>query len=201
MKFVRPLALVALLSAVWSLPARAQDEPVPVHELRAGILTGLRVDGARAFADHRVLVELGAVWGPTLNVLVEPSVSLRLLGPPNIALWVRAGYLWQHLSFTCHEIKVDDAQAVDISAALRLRLFGWLMAAEVGWEGLHRKGYVYCSDGGLEGDSTGIRAMVLSQWNIGRQLGVFVRGGLRTADHLPEIHMLPELHLGLSYGW
>lgn len=145
--------------------------------------------------------ELGAMWLPGRGTFLEPALSVRLVGAPDGALWVRAGYLWQHVDHRCHALPDDDAHALDLSIGYRGRQGGFMGGFEAGREWLHRKGGFVCGDSVVDGDSAGYRLLLLFQWDFWRRLGVFVRGGARTADHMPEIHFLPELFIGLSHGW
>lgn len=196
--------LVPLLAAAQTTPTTgaAQETPdVPGTEVRLGLGLGLgRLDLAVSLLQDRLRPELGATWIPLTDVILEPSLSVRILGPAHRALWLRGGYLFQHIELECHPTKVDDAHAFDGGLAYRQRWpGGHFFAAEAGWEWLRRPGNVVCADSVMNGRSSGARVVFLGQWTFRPPFGLFLRVGLRSADHFPEIHVLPELYLGLSF--
>jgi hypothetical protein len=205
--------------AAWiTVPARARATPeddapppkIPRVELRLGAELGKgafpvlgRLDLGVSLPEHRILAELGGV-GAARGFWLEPSLSVRVLGPATHSLWVRGGYQLQHIRLNCYDVStvpvLDDAHAFDLGLAYRLRgRGGSLFVAEAGPEWLRRAHGFGCSDSGLDARSTGVRLMLLGQWAFRPPFGAFLRAGLRTADHLPEIHVLPELFVGFSF--
>jgi hypothetical protein len=187
-------------AALWLLTEATAATP-PMAEVRLGVmpLSAARLDGAASLAEHRLRAELAATWAPTRELWLEPALYLRLLGPADSALWLRAGYQFQHASEECPGRVTDDAHALDAGVAYRRRWpAGHVFAGEAGVERLSRHAPLVCRDSVVDGQSVGGRVAVLGQWAFRPPLGLFLRAALRTADHLPEIHVLPELFAGLS---
>jgi hypothetical protein len=179
----------------------AEPAAPPAAELHLGVmpLSAARLDGAMSLAQHRLRAELAATWVPTRVLWLEPALYLRLLGPADDALWVRGGYQFQHATEECPGRLTDDAHALDAGVAYRRRWpGGHVFAGEVGVEWLRRGATLGCRDSVVDAESVGGRVAVLGQWAFRPPVGLFLRAELRTADHLFEIHVLPELFVGLS---
>lgn len=174
---------------------------VPMAEARLGLMLGIpRLDTGLSLLTHRLRGELGAVLLSQGGYLIEPGVAVRVAGPPHAALWIRGGYQRQKTKITCPEAVVDGAHALDAGLAFRYRWRGGsLVAVEGGLERVLRDQSLTCGDSSLGADAMGGRVVLLGQWAFFAPFGMFMRAGLRTGDHLPRIHMLPELFVGVSY--
>jgi hypothetical protein len=206
-----PCARVQATESRNDLLTGATESPDPQGlrlQVRAilGILVGAEAeltvqDRLRLRASERV-----TVWGgtdPHDNNLTDAAAYVRLLGPARNALWARAGYQYQRLHVACWggEPAFDDrAHTVDFGLAYRYESAkGHLIEAELGKEFLRRKQSKACNDSWIGAEGDGFRYSVLGQFAVTPRLGLFARLGLRTADHLLEIKVLPEVDLGLAF--
>src|SRR4051794_54430 len=141
------IALITTILAATPAPSPAAvaevqvPSPMPTAELRLGLIFGAaRLDAAASLLQHRLRLEMGLIWLPVRAVWLEPSASVRVLGPAHNALWVRAGYQLQHFALDCFDINgdriIDDAHTVDASLAYRYRSasgHGFLIEAGKEW--------------------------------------------------------------------
>jgi hypothetical protein len=202
-------ALGGLLSAMPALASPAGDEApepvsVPHAELRAfgGTVVGAGLAGS--FFDHRVRLELSDGWipGKTNGHDTEAAAMVRVAGTSAKGVWVRGGFQRIARTWTCYDRpnQDDEAMAFDVGGAYRARSrSGHLFVAELGWETLRRDQRISCNDSGVDARSGGVRFGVLGQLSLGGGVGVFGRVGVRTADHILEIGVLPELFGGLAF--
>ena len=203
------LLVVAMLGASGRAWAESVEDgaslsvAVPKLEVHAfgGIAFGAGVAGS--IFDHRLRLELSDGWipGKANGHYTEAAVLARIVGAPHSALWVRAGFQRIAMTNTCYDRynQDDDARAFDVSGAYRYRSpAGHLFVAELGAETLGRGQRLSCNDGGVAESSTGGRASLLGQLALGHGVGLFGRLGLRTAEHVLEIGILPELFAGLA---
>lgn len=198
----RPLLAAPTPADADSAPAAAARIAVPSTELRLLAGTGVAAEGAGSLLDHRLRLELAARGVPSSG-LAEGAVLVRLVGDPAHALWARAGVLQQRFRYTCWDRGgvdiVDNATSLDGGLSYRRRWeSGALLVAEAGVETLSRVG-LYCNDSVLPSSSTGVRASLAGQLPITSRLGFYGRFGFRSAAHLKEIGLLPELFLGLAF--
>jgi len=182
-------------------PSRVE---VPKLELRAFGGIALGAGAAGSILDHRLRLELSEGWvpGKANGHYTEGAVLARIAGTPSNALWVRAGFQRIAMTLSCYDRSNvdDDARAFDVGAAYRHRSpAGHLFVAELGAESLRRDQALGCSDSAVDARSTGVRVGVLGQLALGHSIGLFGRLGLRTADHLLEISILPELFGGIAF--
>jgi hypothetical protein len=203
----RALLLLAAASVVTFLarPASATGADadvtrLPVAELRVLAGLGVAVEGAASLVDHRLRVEAGAQGFFADGIWLDGAALLRLVGAPRSALWLRGGVGFQHVKSFCVGGSPDDAGSLDVGLAYRHRFAaGHLLAAEAGVEGVSRGHAHVCGDSVLEASSVGPRFGLSGQWALSPSLAVFARAGLRMADHLYEIHVLPEAFAGLAF--
>jgi hypothetical protein len=149
---------------------------------------------------NRVLsIEAGQAFLPStrLHSLTEMSLTVRTPGP---GAWVggRLGYQLGMFSY-------EHASARDVSHTLDVGVVGGLASAgghtlslEVGAERVQRSDRFFCCDSTLAESSLGVRAMLAGQLEISPHLAAFARLGVRTAEHLLEIKVLPVLLAGMA---
>jgi len=198
-------AFAAVIAAVGT-PSRAgatseteAEAPisVPTAELRLVGGTGLGVEAAGSLLNHRLRVDTG-LHGWIKGTLAEGAALARLVGPASNALWVRGGFLFQSIDYSCGI--TDNVSAWDAGLAYRKRWAGGsLFAAEGGVEYVSRDHGIYCNDSVVPGASGGLRLAVGGQVALTRWLGIYGRAGVRTGSHLMEIGFLPELWAGLAF--
>ena len=188
-----PPAAPAVLLAVL-----AQTTPLqpPNTELRLLAGTGATFEAAQALLNHRLRVEAG-VHAFIRGGWAEGALLARVLGSPSNALLLRAGLMAQRFpATTCGS---DVATGVDLGLSYRHRWPGRsLLAIEMGGETLSRNGR-FCGDSLFLARSNGVRAALAGQFSFTPSLGVYARIGVRTANHIPELALLPEAWLGLAF--
>jgi hypothetical protein len=179
-----------------------QGAAVPTVEVRGLVGTGIALEGAASLLGHRLRAEIGTKTGGLSTGWLDGAVLVRVLGPAESSLWLRGGVQLQHISWDCSDGPdyTDDAQALDAGLAYRRRFgAGHLVAFEGGVEYLRRRGAFFCNDSSVHARSLGARVALTGQWAFTPRLSGFGRLGVRTADHAPEIHILPEALVGLTF--
>jgi len=198
-------AFVAVIAvAATSSLARAAGETeapapisVPTTELRLVGGTGVGVEAAGAVLDHRLRLDAG-VHAFIKGALGEAAALTRVLGSPSNALWLRGGFMFHSIDYSCG--LTDKVGAWDAGVAYRKRFAGGsLFTTETGVEFVSRGRGIGCNDSVLPGASGGLRLAVAGQVALTRWLGIYGRAGVRTGAHLLEIGFLPELWAGLAF--
>jgi hypothetical protein len=200
-----PAIFTGLVAATLSASAHAQENgggaaaeiPVPRAEFR--LLGGLGLDGELAVSalQHRLRAEAG-LRGWSGLIIGEAALLARVVGSPANALWVRGGFMTQSIDYSCN--MTDHATAWDGGIAYRKRWAGGsLFAAETGVEFVSRDHGFFCNDSVVSGSSGGLRVSLAGQLAITHGFGLYARMGVRTGDHLTEIHFLPELLAGIAF--
>jgi len=205
---MRVWALTSMLIGLTSLTpavARAADvDPTPVSadvRLFAGFGTGLGAEvwspGGRLRADLEAGSLIGAPfdWGAIAAIV-------PLVGQPREFLGVRAGYQLDYIG----QLGPDwhgsrSGHALDAGVVGRIESSGGkVLEGGVGFEGLFRGTPAGCCDNAfLPTASAGLRFALLSELALTDSAALFIRGVLRTAQHLPEIGVLPIADAGLRY--
>jgi hypothetical protein len=191
-------------------PALDSPRPVPVFvptvELRLVAWAAAGVEVAGSFWDHRLRAELGGRWvvWDARTFFIEAAGLTRVVGPADHALWIRAGYLRQSIATGCvvpqTAVSVDRADSFDLGLSYRHRWArGHLLATELGLEYLKRDQGFYCNDSVLPGAGGGVRTAVMGQLAVWRRLSLTAKVGVRTAPHILEIGLLPDVSLGVAF--
>lgn len=195
-------AAIAVAGA--SSPTRAAGEAeapasisVPTAELRLVGGTGVGVEAAGSLLDHRLRLD-GGVHAFIQGGLGEAAALARVLGSPSNALWLRGGFMFHSIEYSCG--RADKVTAWDAGVAYRKRFAGGsLFTTETGVEFVSRGQGLYCNDSVLPGTSGGLRLAIAGQVALTRWLGIYGRAGVRTGSHLIEIGFLPEVWAGLAF--
>jgi hypothetical protein len=196
----RVAAVLVLMGAlVGSRPALAAPEDGSLWTLR---LYGGLQNGAAA-----------GVTSPGRMVTAELAQSFlpksRLASLSEVALGLRTGgsgfWVGGRLGFQLGMFSYEGAASRDITLAVDAGIVGGVMSEgghsftiEAGAERVSRSQDYYCCDSTLSRDSLGARVMLTGQYAFRPDVAAFARLGLRTADHLKEIKMLPVLLAGVA---
>lgn len=171
---------------------------VPVAEARALFGLGTGIEAAASILDHRLRLD-GGLHGWHGGGYGELAALVRVAGPAASGVWLRAGYMFQNFETGCDHMP-DAASSYDAGVAYRKRWAGGsLFAAEGGVEMVSRDAGLVCNDSVVSARSAGLRVGLGGQYAITRWLGLYARVGVRSADHLLEIHMLPQAWAGLAF--
>jgi len=198
--------LAAAIATLGGAAAHAQtvfDSPppaiiVPVAEARAVFGLGTGIEAAASILDHRLRLD-GGLHGWHGGGYGELAALVRVAGPATSGVWLRAGYMFQAFETGCDHMP-DAASSYDAGVAYRKRWAGGsLFAAEGGFEMVSRDAGLVCNDSVVSARSAGLRVGVGGQYAITRWLGLYARVGVRSADHMLEIHMLPQAWAGLAF--
>jgi hypothetical protein len=188
--------LVLMVAMLLSSSARADAGAAWTARLFGGLENGVAL--GLSSPDRVLGVEVGQSFLPSsqLRSLTEVALLARTPGP---GTWVGG-----RLGYQLGAFNYQSAPRLDISHTVDAGLAGGLVSEaghaltlEVGAERVYRDEPFICCDSVASRDSLGVRAVVAGQLALGRQLGLFARLGVRTADHLLEIHLLPVLSAGV----
>lgn len=185
------------------LSAGSTEAPAGIPRIEArgffGLLPGGEID---ALAFDGLRLEVGQrlpmfIFGKPAMYVTDVAAHVQLLGSAHHGLWLRAGYQYHVVSYTCRN---DRSHILDVGAEFRGRSQGGhLLQIELGPETLRREGGHYvCQDSGVPGSGFGARFSALGQLALGQHVGLFARVGLRTAPHLLEIRFLPQADVGIA---
>lgn len=176
------------------------DPAVPDTEVRALVGLGFGVEAEHLLLQQRLRVGLGVY--DVFNI-GQARVAWRLAGSPRSALWIRGGLFGQAATpATCKE--EDRAWAVDGGLEYRaLARNGAGFSVALGAEDLVRDHGQGCGEFTLRsGTSAGVVADITGRVPIlVPGLALYSRAGIRTADHVGDMPLLPELWLGLAYAF
>ena len=75
---------------------------------------------------------------------------------------------------------------------------GHSLSVEAGIEVVRRSDDFACCDSAVSRSSLGTRVVLGVDLAVAQRVAVFARAGVRTGDHLIEIHMLPILVAGVA---
>jgi hypothetical protein len=112
----------------------------------------------------------------------------------------RAGYALEHLGMDGADWRGSRfAHAVDGGAAFHVEAAGGsAFETQVGIEGVFRGAATSCCDhAALQTSSYGLRLMLRGELGLSPTWALFAEAGLRTADHILEIKILPTLSAGI----
>jgi hypothetical protein len=188
--------LVLTATMLLSSPARAEAGAAWTARLFGGLENGVAL--GLSSPDRVLGAEVGQSFLPSsqLRSLTEVSLLARTPGP---GAWVggRLGYQLGAFNYA-------SAPRLDVSHTVDAGLAGGLVSAaghtltlEVGAERVYRDEPFICCDSVAARHSLGVRAVLGGQLALGPQLGLFARLGVRTADHLLEIGLLPVVSAGV----
>jgi hypothetical protein len=188
-----------LVATLFSTGAAAASEGDARLTLR--LFAGLQNGGSLSVAsgDRLFAAEVAQAFlpGRRLGSLSEVSLIARTRDP---GAWVgaRAGYQLGVFTY-------DAAPRRDASHTFDVGLIGGLasqaghsLVIEAGAERVSRAEPFICCDSVLERASVGARLMLAGQVALGPKLALFGRLGLRTAEHVLEIGVLPVLMAGVA---
>jgi hypothetical protein len=179
-------------------PHANADGGAPTARAFMGVQSGVAV--GLETGDRRGALELAQSFLPTprLGSLTELALAL---GTRRHGGWLagRVGYQLAILSY-------EDAPDRDVSHTGDLGLvLGWTaergheVALEAGVEAVRRGEDFRCCDSVADAFSVGARVVLAGELRLGRRAAIFGRLGLRTGDHLLELHLLPVLHAGVAF--
>jgi hypothetical protein len=195
---------VLLLASIGLVPvARAQDAEAPSVDLRAfgGLGSGLGATGwlagrhVRLDADAAVLTPFGDNFAWAGAAVVVP-----VAGGPRRFWGLRGGYELEHIGVDGAGWRGSRfANAVDASAVIHVEsVAGSALEGQLGVEGVFREQAASCCDNAaLATSSYGVRAAVRGELALSAGWALFAEAGLRTADHVLEIKILPTLAAGV----
>jgi hypothetical protein len=162
--------------------------------LLLGIESGLALGAATA--NRRLAAELSQTFVGDQGRLTELSLATRTSAT---GWWLGGRIGYQLASFG-----YEGATRRDLSHGADLGLLagatsdrGSTIALELGVEQVWRE-YFFCCDSGLAASSRGLRALLTGQLALGDRYSLSARIGVRTAEHVQEIKVLPLLMLGWS---
>jgi hypothetical protein len=198
------LTIASLLGWIGLVPvARAQDSAAPTVDIRAfgGVGSGLATE--RWLADRHVRLEADAgvltPWSGTFSWAGAAAVFPVARGPRHF--WgLRAGYELEHNGEDAADWRGSRyAHAPDASAVVHVESAeGSSLEGQLGVEGVFRaQAAVCCDHAALATTSFGVRAAVRGELALSPAWALFGEAGLRTADHVLEIKMLPTLAAGI----
>ncbi len=196
--------LIGLLALIPSGARAADVEPTPVSadvRLFAGYGTGVGAEVWSPGGLVRADLEAGTLVGAPFDWGAVAAI-VPLVGQPRGFIGLRAGYqldyigqqgLDWHGSRSGHALDAGVVGRIESSA-------GKTLEGGVGVEGLFRGAAAGCCDNAsLPTASAGLRFALLSELALTDSAALFIRGVLRTAQHLPEIGVLPMADAGIRY--
>jgi hypothetical protein len=179
--------------------------PAPAHaaEVTLGLFGGLE-NGAVArvsSADHRYSAELLEILAPpSRSTISELSLVVRTSSASTGFLGARLGYQLAVLNYV-DDGPPDVAHTIDAGMVFGASRGHSSLTFEVGLEQVLRAHAYYCCDSGVQQYSTGARGMLAAELGLGAYLSLLARIGIRTADHLAEIHLEPFLFAGAAVSF
>jgi len=149
---------------------------------------------ARLDADVQALWPGELEWGGLAAVIPLAGDRRRFVG-------LRAGgqleYTGGHQDGGWRGSRLAEAADVGLVAHLE-SLRGSAVEVQLGGEALFRESPAICCDNAaLRTRSYGLRASVRGDLALSRSWGLFAQAGVRTADHVMEISILPTLSAGV----
>lgn len=195
------LAVVATAAgpAPHATPVGAPPPTAP--ELRVAIGFIPEVAGSAWVLANRMRLELGGyVLLDELRMWIAEGASTIRLGAPESRSFIgpRVGYRFADVA-TCqgsYSTHAFDAGLVAHAESKRAHV----LEVALGPELIRRNAFAGC-DSYLPGSSSGVRASVRGELAVSPASALYLELGLRTANHLHEIHVLPTLRLGLRVRW
>jgi hypothetical protein len=193
------LALLTPLAPAAAAAAEGEDadgRPV-MARLFVGLENGLSV--AVATPDRALTAEVGQAFMHD-GRLTEASVAART---SRVGGWLgaRLGYQLGVFDYggsaapTVRDVSHTGDIGVLVGATSES---GHTLALELGVEEVRRAKVTTCCDSSLPAASRGDRIMLVGEYALGERVGLFARVGVRLAEHIIEIGMLPILMLGVQ---
>lgn len=191
---------IAFVLLVTAGPAPAPASPQVTLGLFGGLENGLL--GRVATADRRYSVELLQLVWPArqLSLLSDLSLAVRTRSSPGF-VGARLGYQLAILHYGEAAPGADVSHTIDVGVVFGAGSARSFVAVEAGVEQVWRAHEFACCDSGVDAFSTGARVMLAAELGLGPRFSLLARAGLRTADHLLEIHVEPWLLAGVAVSF
>ena len=191
-------ALPARAETATVLNAVGEDAPVNVRVF-AGGGNGIGGDGWLA-RRLRVEASVQSNFPPVRLALGDVAIVVPLTGDRRTFSGVRAGYQLQYMDGSGAYFRGSRiAHAPDIGYVFHVEsATGSVVQVDVGVETVYRAETTQCCDNAaLATSSTGARIAVMGELAMTPTWALYGHLGLRTADHIFELKMLPTLAAGL----
>jgi len=197
------VALVLAMAATSDGPNREEaTEQGGAIALRAfvGAGSGVGADAWLAGSRVRLDADLQALWPGELEWGGLAAV-VSLAGDRRRFVGLRIGgqleYTGGHQDGGWRGSRLAEAADAGLVAHLE-SLRGSAIEVQLGGEALFREAAAICCDNAaLRTRSYGVRASVRGDLALSRSWGLFAQAGVRTADHVMEISILPTLSAGV----
>jgi hypothetical protein len=196
------IAVLGLLlmpgSQAHALEAARGDAPTNLRVF-AGGGNGIGGDGWLA-RRLRLETSVQSTFPPVRFALGDVALVIPLTGDRRSFSGVRAGYQLQYIDDNGAYFQGSRiSHAPDVGYVFHLELAdGTTFQADIGVEAVYRGTAVYCCDHApLAKTSYGIRAALMAELGITSTWALYGHLGVRTADHLLEVKILPTLTAGL----
>ena len=148
----------------------------------------------------RLEASVQSTFPPVRFALADVALVIPLTGDRRSFSGIRAGYQLQYVDDSGATFQGSRiSHAPDVGYVFHVELAdGTTIQADLGVEAVYRASAVYCCDHApLATTSYGIRAALMAELGITSTWGLYGHFGVRTADHLLEVKILPTLAAGL----